>query len=401
MIDETQALRAALRADAVIETHLSRILLAGDWAYKLKKPIRLPFADFRSIEARRHCCEEELRLNRRLAPALYVDVLPVFGSARVPRLGAAGEQGDAIDWVLRMRRFPPGSELDALVRARALRAEELDAFAARIARLHADAPAAPPGSDWGTPEQVARAIGDVFGTLAPLLTAPEAERLEALCAVFSPALHRRWAARRAGGFVREGHGDLHLANVVRLEGEITAFDCIEFSPALRWIDTLADVAFFTMDLHAHGRPAFAWRFLDAYLSAAGDYEGLAVLRPYEIYRALVRAMAVRLRAAQGGAPQTGPDYLACAESLAQPLRPRLLITHGLSGSGKSTVAARLLEAAGAVRLRSDVSASACTACPRSPIPQRTASPSTRPKPPPAPSRGWPISRARLCARATP
>ena len=142
MIDETQALRAALRADAVIETHLSRILLAGDWAYKLKKPIRLPFADFRSIEARRHYCEEELRLNRRLAPALYVDVLPLLGSAQAPRLGQPGEGGDesqAIDWVLRMRRFCVGSELDALVRTNRLDPAQLDGFAARIARLHAEA----------------------------------------------------------------------------------------------------------------------------------------------------------------------------------------------------------------------------------------------------------------------
>ena len=360
LTDETQALRAALRADAAIETHLSRILLAGDWAYKLKKPIRLPFADFCSIEARRHYCEEELRLNRRLAPALYVDVLPLLGSGQAPRLGAAGEQGDAIDWVLRMRRFPPGSELDALVRAGALRAEEIDGFAARIARLHAEAPAAPAtgeGSAWGSAAQVGRAIDDVFDTLAPLLPGAQAARLQVLRAWFGARrgrLAQRWAERRAGGHVREGHGDLHLGNVVCLDGTLTAFDCIEFSPALRWTDTLADAGFFTMDLHAHGRPGLAWRFLDAYLAATGDYEGLDVLRPYEIYRALVRAMAAQLRAAQGAAPQPGPDYLACAEALAAPRQPRLLITHGLSGSGKSTVAARLLAAAGAVRLRSDV-----------------------------------------------
>lgn len=358
-----QGLRQWLQApgDApvqMVQTHISRILLTRDFAYKLKKPLRLPFADFSTPALRRHYCNEELRLNLRLAPTLYLDVLPVLGSPAQPRLGTSQDVDAAIDWVLRMRRFATGSELDALVRAGALAPAEVDAFAARLARFHSEVSAAPEGADWGTAEQVAQAIHGVMDTLAPLLPAPDAPRLTMLRAWFDarqPTLADDWTARRAAGHVREGHGDLHLANLVRLAGEITAFDCIEFSPALRWIDTLADAGFFTMDLHAHGRADLAWRFLDAYLAGTGDYAGLAVLRPYEVYRALVRAMAARLRAGQGAEalPVQGPDYLGCAETLAAPLRPRLLITHGLSGSGKSTVAAALLQH-GAVRLRSDV-----------------------------------------------
>jgi len=355
-----QALGAALEAagDAPVQhlqTHLSHLLLTPTYAYKLKKPLRLPFADFSTLAARRHFCNEELRLNQRLAPRLYLDVLPVLGSVRQPRIGTAQEAGAAIDWVLRMRRFAPGSELDALVRAGQLQGGELDAFAARLARFHAQAPVAGPDGDWGRPAQVGQAIADVLDQLAALLSGAEAARLAALRAWFGarqPALAGHWAARRAAGQVRECHGDLHLGNVVRIDGEITAFDCLEFSPGLRWIDTLADTGFLTMDLHAHGRPDLAWRFLDAYLAASGDYAGLAVLRPYEVYRALVRAMAARLRATQGASAQ-GPDYLACAERLAAPLGARLLITYGLSGSGKSTAAAQLLQQ-GAVRLRSDV-----------------------------------------------
>ena len=338
-----------------LQTHLSHLLLTPSHAYKLKKPLRLPFADFSTLAARRHFCDEELRLNQRLAPRLYLDVLPVLGTVHSPRLGGAQEAGAAIDWVLRMRRFPAGSELDALVRAGAVQGAELDAFAERLARFHAQAPVAAPDSDWGSAAQVARAIQDVLDQLATLLGGADGARLAALRAWFGarqPALAGQWAARRAAGQVREGHGDLHLGNVVRLDGAITAFDCLEFSPALRWIDTLADAGFLTMDLHAHGRGDLAWRFLDAYRAASGDYTGLAVLRPYEVYRALVRAMAARLRAAQGGGA-SGPDYLACAERLAAPMGARLLITHGLSGSGKSTVAAALLQQ-GAVRLRSDV-----------------------------------------------
>ncbi|MBS0506338.1 MAG: AAA family ATPase [Proteobacteria bacterium] len=338
-----------------LQTHLSHLLLTPSHAYKLKKPLRLPFADFSTLALRRHFCAEELRLNQRLAPRLYLDMLPVLGSVQRPRLGRAQDAPAAIDWVLRMRRFAAGSELDALLRAGRVQGQELDAFALRLAQFHAQAPVAPPDSDWGRPARVGQAIADVLDQLAALLSGADGARLAVLRAWFDarrPALAEQWAARRAAGQVREGHGDLHLGNLVRLEGAITAFDCLEFSPALRWIDTLADTGFLTMDLHAHGRPDLAWRFLDAYLAASGDHGGLAVLRPYEVYRALVRALAARLRAAQGASAQ-GPDYLACAERLAAPMAPRLLITYGLSGSGKSTVAAALLQQ-GAVRLRSDV-----------------------------------------------
>ena len=363
--DESADLAAALcRALGVaeggpvehVQTHLSHLLLTPTHAYKLKKPLHLPFADFRTLQARRHFCGEELRLNQRLAPMLYRDILPVVGSAKAPRLGSVGEAGNAIDWVLRMRRFPAGSEADALVRAGALLPAQVDAFAVHLARFHDGAPVAPPDGGWGTAVQVEQAITGVLDTLAPLLGEAESARLAALRMWFSaqqPLLAQCWAVRHATGHVREGHGDLHLGNVVLLAGALTAFDCIEFSPPLRWIDTLADTGFFSMDLHAHGRSDLAWRFLDGYLAVTGDYAGLAVLRPYEVYRALVRAMAARLRAAQGLAGTSGPDYLACAERLAAPLAPRLLITYGLSGSGKSTVAAALLEQ-GAVRLRSDV-----------------------------------------------
>ena len=344
-----------------LQTHLSHLLLTPTQAYKLKKPLRLPFADFSTVALRRHFCDEELRLNQRLAPSLYLDVLPVLGSASDPRLGTAQDAADAsqaIDWVLRMRRFPAGSEISALVPAGALQPAQVDAFAERLACFHAAAPQAPEGSDWGSAAQVEQALVAVFDQLHTLLEAAGRTRLAALrawLAARQPQLAQAWAARRAAGRVRECHGDLHLGNVVCLDGVLTAFDCLEFSPQLRWTDTLADVGFFTMDLHAHGRSDLAWRFLDAYLAASGDYAGLAVLRPYEVYRALVRAMAARLRAAQGASAQgpDGPDYLACAERLAAPMGARLLITHGLSGSGKSTAAAALLEQ-GAVRLRSDV-----------------------------------------------
>ena len=357
--DLAQALRALLQAQtgapvAHVQTHLSHLLLTRELAYKLKKPLRLPFVDFSSVDARRHFCSEELRLNRRLAPSLYLDMLPVLGSVQSPRLGAAGARAEeAIDWVLVMRRFPTGSEADALVRAGTLQADEVERFGRALARFHAQAPAAPEGSDWGRAAQLRQTLDALWRTLEALLDEGEKTRLAAPAARLQ-GLEPLWQARRARGHVREVHGDLHLGNVVRLAGVLTAFDCIEFDPALRWTDTLADVAFFTMDLHAHGRSDLAWGALDAYLAESGDWEGVALLRPYEVYRALVRAMTARLRAAQGAPAAAGPDYLRCAQALAAPMAPRLLITHGLSGSGKSTLARALLAAAGALRLRSDV-----------------------------------------------
>jgi predicted kinase len=165
-----------------------------------------------------------------------------------------------------------------------------------------------------------------------------------------------WQQRLADGQVRECHGDLHLDNVVMLNGELTAFDCIEFDPALRWIDVMSDVAFLAMDLLAHGRRDLAFGFLDDYLARSGDYDGVAVLRFYLVYRALVRAMVAALRE-QGGVAGAGlPSvaYLRCAQQLAVASDARLLITHGLPGSGKSHVSRQILEGAGAIRIRSDV-----------------------------------------------
>jgi hypothetical protein len=159
-----------------------------------------------------------------------------------------------------------------------------------------------------------------------------------------------FAARQAGGHVRECHGDLHLGNIAFIDGRAVPFDCIEFDPALRWIDVMSEVAFLVMDLLAHRLAAAAWRLLNAWLEATGDYEGIAVLRFYLVYRALVRAKIARVR----GADEQFLLYLGLAEALATSARPLLVLMHGLAGSGKTTVSQAALERLGAVRVRSDV-----------------------------------------------
>ncbi|MBX3623004.1 MAG: AAA family ATPase [Rhizobacter sp.] len=352
-----EALRQQLRRteDAevgLIETHLSWVLLTPRHAYKLKKPVQLGFVDFSTLPARQHACEEELRLNRRMAASLYLAVLPVRGPPQAPRLSGSGAP---IDWVVKMRRFPDGALWSERLAAGRLGAAHVDAFAQRLAAFHAAAPVAHAGAGFGDAPLVADTVQQVYTRLEAIRPGAAGEALGGWLAAQSTALAPVWQARLQDGFVRECHGDLHLANVVVLEragadDEVSAFDCLEFDPALRWIDVLSDTAFLVMDLWAHGRHDLAFRFLDTYLAHSGDHAGLPVLRHYMVYRALVRGLVSLLQ----GRERHATTYLDLARTLATGTDPRLLITHGLPGSGKTHVSQGLLEAAGAIRLRSDV-----------------------------------------------
>ncbi len=350
-----QALARALQAGGaapvrMIETHISWVLLDGIHAWKIKKPVRLGFLDFGDLAARRRFCEEELRLNRRLAPELYLDVVAIRGSPEAPLFAGDGEP---IEYAVKMRQFADGALLSERLAAGTLELQHVERLAQRLAAFHAAAPAAPADSAWGSFGRIADDTGRALDGIAQRAGEAAMAALRARLDVQVQRLRPAFERRRAEGRVREGHGDLHLANAIVLGDDVTAFDCIEFDPGLRWIDVASDIAFLAMDLLAHGRRDFAFGFLDAWLAASGDHDALPVLRYYMTYRALVRALVARIRAAQGAAG-AGPDYLALAQRLAAGHDPRLLIAHGLSGSGKSWVSQRLLGSAGAIRLRSDV-----------------------------------------------
>ena len=257
-----------------------------------------------------------------------------------------------------MRRFAPGALLSEQLMGGSLQPEHLADLARRLAAFHQRAPIAPLVPIGDAAERVAGPVLDVLRQLRLHGGAARIDALKSWVVAQVEALRETWSARQRDGQVRECHGDLHLANAVLLDGEATAFDCIEFDPALRQTDVLGDVGFLTMDLKANGRDDLALRVLDTYLQCSGDYAGVPVLRFYEVYRALVRALVHGLRAGIGAAlpSDSGPDYLGCAERIARGggSPPRLLITQGVSGSGKSTVAQQLLTVAGAIRLRSDV-----------------------------------------------
>lgn len=362
-MNEQEALIRALRDPAryghpadeieLIETHISWVLLSGAYAYKIKKAVNLGFLDFSTLEKRLFCCEEELRLNQRLAPSLYLAVVSIGGTPDQPVVG----RSPAIEYAVKMARFPQSALFDHLLAAGELSATHIDAIACEVARFHGSLATFPVPPGLGTPEAVHRPVLENFSQLAA-------------CGHLDPALsgqlrlwseeefarhHHDFTLRRESGQVRECHGDLHLGNMAWLDGHPVLFDCIEFNPELRWIDVMSDAAFVVMDLHDRGRPALARRFLNTYLEQTGDFAGLRVLPYYLVYRAVVRAKVAAIHASQSGKGwDMARDYLCLAARLARPVRPWLLITHGYSGSGKSTATRYLLEQTGAIRLRSDV-----------------------------------------------
>ena len=357
------ALAAQLPADKVIQTHISSVLLSGDLAFKLKKPAHFSFLDFRPLAARLQFCRDELRLNRRTAPQLYIDVQPVTGTLAAPKIGGSGEP---IDYLLRMRRFDPAQGLDEVAARSELTEVQIDALAAAIVALHAVAPMAAAGSGYGAPATVQRWVEANLSELrANTHAAADRARLDVLAGWTQQAFARLRPLidlRASVGAVREVHGDLHLGNVVLISGTPVLFDALEFNPELRWIDVIADIAFTYMDLLDHGQPALAWRLLSAYFEHTGDYGGAALLHFHAVYRALVRAKVAQLRTQQPQQPQavrvrahaSFEHYLALAEQLAQPTTPRLVVMTGVSGSGKSLVAQALAAQLGALRIRSDV-----------------------------------------------
>ena len=347
----------------LLETHISWVLLAGDFAYKVKKPVSLGFVDFATLEARRHFCEEELRLNRRTAPALYLDVVAITGTAASPVLGGAGP---AIEYAVRMRRFPQEALLGRMAREGRLEAGHIDRLARAVAGFHARVERAGASLAFGSAEQV---LADALANFTQVDALDDSESTRALrrelrerTRYSGASLAGDFARRKREGFVRECHGDLHLGNVTLVEGVPVVFDAIEFNESLRWIDVMADLAFPVMDLEHHSLPRFAWRLLNGYLEATGDYGGLGVLRFYLVYRAMVRAKVDCIRAHQADANALERErsarayraHLKLARHLGQPQPAALVVMHGLSGSGKTTVSQALLESLGAVRARSDV-----------------------------------------------
>jgi aminoglycoside phosphotransferase family enzyme/predicted kinase len=306
-----------------------------------------------------------LRLNRRFSPELYLDVVAVTAGAGGLELGGAGEP---VDYAVKMRRFDESQLLDTIAARGGLDPPLLRAIARELARLHDELPRCypdPMGAAAGTPAALHDALQENFRQLRKYpLGKDELRQLqvidtwaEARYGALLPTLQQRVR----DGWVIDGHGDDHLGNMAIIDGNVRLFDCIEFNADFRIVDSIAEVALLDMDLCARGHPAESFRLLTDYMEYRGDYAGLALLDLYRVYFALVRAKVSLLRHSPDAPARTTTDdyresrhYLAIAHQYCQPRSPFLAITHGLSGSGKSTVAGRLVAASGAVRIRSDV-----------------------------------------------
>jgi len=345
----------------VVETHISYVVLAGRFAYKIKKAMNLGFLDFSSLDKRRQCCNEEIRLNRRLAPEIYLDVVPLTGTPSAPQPGGAGE---VIEYAVRMRRFPQSGLLDRRLARNAVEPGAIDALADCVGAFHERAERCSRLAGYGSPALVREAMAENFRQLRRYLTvgshAGLLNDLEAWSESSGAGLAEMMVARQDAGWVRECHGDLHLGNIALVRGQPLIFDCIEFNPNLRWIDVINEVAFMVMDLEERGRTDYARRFLNRYLERTGDYAGLPLLGYYKVYRALVRAKVAAIRGGQEAPAACRREMAVCGQYLEYarrttlPLRPSVVLLHGVSGSGKSRVSQILLEARGAVRVRSDV-----------------------------------------------
>jgi len=326
------------------------VLLTGEYAYKIKKPLKLPFLDFSSLEQRKHFCDEELRLNRRLAPDLYLAVVPIGGTPESPRIGSE----PAIEYAVKMRQFPSDARLDRRLGSGGVDAAMLRAFADRLARFHSSLRVLEPRD---ARKAAVAAMADNFSTLEEHVPRADLDAVRTWVERAAPAVVAAIRHRAASGRYRECHGDLHLENMLVHDGEIVAYDALEFDPTLREIDVASEIAFLTMDLGAHGRSDLAFVFLNRYLEASGDYDSLEVLRFYLVYRALVRAKVRAIKAAQNAA-ESGRDalepYLTAARGVVAPRTPVLVITHGLSCSGKTHLTDQLLGPLNAVRARSDL-----------------------------------------------
>jgi len=337
-----------------IETHISHLFFAGELVFKLKKPVRYSFLDYSTLEKRRRYYQEELRLNRRLAPSVYIGVMPITFDDLGWRLGGWAEPAE---YVLVMRRLPEKRMLPFLLDTGQVTAAMMRELAALLAHFHKQAERVRSVNAAEYPSLVERQWRDNRADFEPYLgTAFDAE---GLCSIDQFAMdfivsHGELLVRRVKqGWLRDVHGDLHAEHVCFAPEGIQIFDCVEFEPKFRQCDLASEIAFLAMDIEARGNSGLVEPFLTRYGELLEDNEFRELLPFWKTYRALVRAKVYALRGAEGLA--TAQRYLGYALRLAWERRqPFLVLVSGFTGSGKSTVAKALGERLGVPNINSDV-----------------------------------------------
>lgn len=347
----------------LVETHISYVFLAGEFAYKVKKPIQTDFLDYTTLERRQRCCQEELRLDRRYAPELYLEVVPIYGEGSL--IAPADDATQPIEYAVKMRRFPDGALLSERIEAGRLSTGEVIQLAVAVADFHRQACACASATANAWPDFLFDNSKQLFAPIAQAVSGATANTLRVVQAWSNDYFTQHQATfveRAHAGRIRECHGDLHLQNVVCWQGRLMPFDGIEFNERLRWIDVLSDAAFLAMDLAARDHLDLSRTFMNAYLEQTGDHGSLNVLRWFLCYRALVRALVASLRLQQPDLSETErtETQQICQRHVDLAYRytlreaPTLWITHGVSGSGKTTVSEHVVQRHEAFRLRSDI-----------------------------------------------
>lgn len=326
-----------------IETHISHVFLVGDYAYKLKKAIQLSFLDYSTLEKRRACCISELEINRRTAPDLYLEVVPVTlkrGTGRDSPAFELNGSGRVVDWMVKMRRFDRANELDRVAAAGRLTKAHIFALADAISDLHMTARAV---TTTGGAEGIQQTVSDLKKNLrAGIKNGLREAQVDSWCRAIDRHIEKQrrfMDQRRRHGFVRQCHGDLHLGNICLIDDRPVIFDAVEFNESFSFIDVLYDLAFILMDLIHRGFPDFAHYLLNRYLESTRDYRGLALIHGFVSMRAAIRAMIGGMKEAPQEARAQARPYLKLASDyLIERVRPRLIVVGGLSGTGKSTLA---------------------------------------------------------------
>jgi hypothetical protein len=346
----------------LIQTHVSYVLLTGDYAYKLKKPVNFGFLDYSSLEKRQHFCQEELRLNQRGAGELYLEVLPVTVTGEQYKLGGTGE---AVEYALKMRQFPQESLFSSLFAQGKLNETLLEDLGRVVAQYHALAETNDYIRSFGEVPQVRASIDENYDQTEKYIGGPQTQlqfdETKQYTDKFFTERIELFKSRIANNYVRECHGDLHLRNIALWHDKILLFDCIEFNEPFRFVDVMFDIAYAVMDLEAQQRPDLSNAYLNAYVEQTGDWEGLQVLPLYLSRQSYVRAKVTSFLLDDPGVPtevkeeaaKTAAEYYRLAWQYTQPQQGQLILMSGLSGSGKSTTAKSLARQLGAIHLRSD------------------------------------------------
>lgn len=350
----------------LIQTHISYILLTGDYAYKVKKPLDFGFLNFTTLQQRRHFCQEELRMNQRGAPGLYLEVLPITQvNGHFQLNGSPGSTDCVVEYALKMRQFPQESLLSNLFARGELTAALMEELGRVVAAFHAQTETNDYIRSFGRPERVREAFDENYRQTQRYIggpqTAQQYQETQAYTDWFFAERQDLFQQRLDQDRIRECHGDLHLGNICLWEGKLLLFDCIEFNESFRFVDVMYDVSYAVMDLDARHRPDLGNAYLNTYLEETGDWEGLKILPIYLNRQAYVRAKVTSFllddpaaaEETKAEAFQTAAQYYRLAWEYTQPKQGRLLIMSGLSGSGKSTVARHLARQQGAIHIRSD------------------------------------------------